>query len=1019
MDTTIIIDEPQISVAPANADSVNWARRIRANDVDAFWMNTIGKKQLEDNETIRITTPFPHIDEKGVKQSKQLTLNVPVRNSEDLKKVMEDHYKSIREMEWKKEIGFSISSAVFSYNTIDKETGLPLAKIPAPGLKTFKYIKHMVIDLDSHADKSSKGRFNFNVYDDNSRRIIALQVLNSINDTLVAAKCPIILQPTHIYCTGGGLQFILQFDKEMYKEEALKIFSYIGETLTKDTKRLEVFGTDALGNYQVCYLEFDESCKDITHTQRLGGTVNPKEIYYGHFAEELLDVFNEDRFDAANAHLRSIINNHIAMSDKEKTEHKMNITRVSNEYKEYYNKSAEIINAQDLLNIAVMVAKSDEVFKSGDTDLFKHPMDLEIIKQISLNDQIAYMGRGLSGMADKGSYVEFKCPFDDDNNSSFAIYKNEGKVAAIAVDQHDKKTYNIIQYMMADKGQLEGDIHRGMSRGDAIQRLAVEFSLTLNRTERKQFNNDQTNTAVAEYITKIDTENFVYYRLANKNRACIIREFENGEAFTFDGTHMMSDHILMNQLGMHRADNELRMAFHDQFVEKVLENAFEEFSPGKPFTYERKFIKYINLWIPGKDYKKVHELAESLVDMDLVSALSHIKERLPAMWHYINQITQKGSLEYFTNWLAAIAKFEVMSSIPVVTSVQGTGKNLFIDEVFSFYLNREYVNVVNGDKIANNFNSFLGTSSLVVLDEGDFSNTKELNNLKLLSGNKFIQVEKKGVDSSQVQRHFNMIMFTNGETPLHHPSNDRRVSYFRLDVTLEDSVKHAGYEFIDDFIDAIKSEVTEFWAVLVKTKTRKEWVNMNIKDNQFNKQILLMHPFGKLVIKLVENDWEYIRLQMNENVQDPMVITSNLEMLATIKKTFDEQGYIDLTLVNRYIHSLNFKSYVGVQQFIDNNALHRSGISKVTTTTSVKIVIDKYKVANLIHMNNNLGNLYDAYSPERINETLQKEVITIEDVLDARAVTEQIDRLEMALVANPNTDPLGVARPVDPSTIIQ
>ena len=77
-------------------------------------------------------------------------------------------------------------------------------------------------------------------------------------------------------------------------------------------------------------------------------------------------------------------------------------------------------------------------------------------------------------------------------------------------------------------------------------------------------------------------------------------------------------------------------------------------------------------------------------------------------------------------------------------------------EWLNYYLNQEYVNVVTSEKIQSNFNAFMETSSMIVLDEGDFSKSKEVDQLKFLTGNDRITVEKKGVDSTQMKKYFNI-----------------------------------------------------------------------------------------------------------------------------------------------------------------------------------------------------------------------------------------------------------------------
>jgi len=482
----------------------------------------------------------------------------------------------------------------------------------------------------------------------------------------------------------------------------------------------------------------------------------------------------------------------------------------------------------------------------------------------------------------------------------------------------------------------------------------------------------------------------------------------------FDGTRMLAEHILLNQLGVIHADAELRNMFHDLFIEKVLINAFEEFTPGMSYTYERDNIKFINLWIPGKQYLEIHEMAKMIDVMDIRGALTLIEERLPVMYFYLCQMTQRGSLEYFINWLINMANFNTMSILPVINTVQGTGKGVFIEHVLEHYLNHEYVNVVTSGKISGNFNAFMEKSSLIVLDEGNFSKSHEVDNLKLLTGNKYIQMEKKGVDSVKIKRHFNLLMMTNGDSPIVHPSNDRRITYFRCDVTLLDSVKQYGFETIDDFIVSLKEEVSEFWAILVKTAPKTEWSNANLKDNQFNKQILMMHPFGNLLIMMLNNEWDEIKLQMNENIDDNMVITANLEMIDHIRTEFDQSGTINLTLINKYIKSLVFKSFISIQQFIKMNALEKNGIQIKNNGTAVLIYINKAKLKNLIHMSNNLGKLFECYNDENINKTLS--LVNSHNIEDEHTAEVLQD---VGLVPMTNTDPLGLNLNIAPSTIIQ
>lgn len=1025
-----------------NSGSVDWTRRVRRSEIEKFWMNTVGVERLEDDETVRITAILPY-EKNGKLVTTQRTLTEQVRDVEELMKLMEKKYNGIKNSDWKKLVGWSMSSARFKYIPEDKD-GKPVA----PTKDQIISLTSMVIDIDSHTgDSKGAGRFHFNSYSKNSRRLLAASALCTLNNALESNGLNFKFKPFKAYATGGGLQYVIKFERPIYKDEADKIFTYIkrnlnlqelmtkkqeklalkdpkgAKKLSEPTGKFAVTGADELDNIVQCFLEFDASSGDIAHTQRIGGTINPKEAYIGSFSEEIEDLYNEDLLDDAKFELQSILDSSSIMDEHVAAiKTKMNkyvtkfknekiVKKINGEVKE--EEVSELLPVDKILLDATIFNKTAATYSTATENLMDYPNDYEILKKIPSIEQAAFMGSFCGEPQDINSrYIAYLSPFVEENNASFAIYKNEGDKFAFARSFHDDETYNAITFLMKLKE---------IPRNRAIKEIVIHFRLELGAADRKNIHKEENEGTVSTLISKINTEDYVYYRLANKNRMCIIREFAHGEAYTFDGTRMMSDHVLLNQLGVKGADLELRAMFHDMFVEKVLINAFEEFRPGKPYTYERNFIKYINLWIPGKEYLKIHENAKSVDQMDLASAIEVIKERLPNSWYYLNQITQKGSLAYFINWLVCVGRFEIMSTIPVLTSTQGTGKGVFVTQILEYYLNHEYVNTVTADKLSGNFNAFMEKSSLLILDEGDFSRSRDVDFLKLLTGNKYIQLEKKGVDSSKAERHFNMIMTTNGDSPMMHPSNDRRMTYFRLDVTLLDSIKHLGFEYIDDFIDALKDEVQELWTILVKTTPKREWINQNLKDNQFNKQILMMHPFGRLVIKIIEGDWADIQLQLNENTDDSMVITANLEMVKTIKETFERDGTIDLTLINRYIKSLPFKSYTSVQQFININALGKNGITTITTDSAVKIHIDQKKLLNLIKMSNNLGTLFECYNDENYEKTLALVNSHEEEEKEARvyATTNPQIEIEEGLKPMDTSDPLGIMKPPSPSTIIQ
>jgi len=999
-------NDNNISYAPAGEDAFNWKKRIKVDIIHKYWIDSIGVQQLEEDETIRITAPF---DKDGVAVT--TTSKDQIRNSIELIKFIEKTYNSSNRLEFKQGVGFSISSGVFKHRPyIPAQDGQEEVKAQAPSIDALKYVQNMVLDLDAHV-VGNKERFPFNSFTDNSIRVISLLILRKLNQKLNEFDISIKLK--NVYKTGGGLQFILRFNRKLLKEDATIAFGFIKNILNPrniEERRMLVHGMTAL-DVESCELEFDSTSGDIIHTQRLGGTLNPKKQYNNAFALEVPDINDSDLNNQALTEYAQLIAETKSLNLKDKNEIINEIKSLPIDHKYYMERANDELDADFVINKAVLNKHKVETFAQGNQDLFNSPFDAEILKKIPNASQYEYFTKDLIRSNADSNSSSFVCPFHDDSGDSFTVWKNDGDRynVVLAKDFHDNKVYNLIQFMMAEKN-YRGVHFPARTRSDVIQELAATFNIQLTSAERKAFNNERVEGAVDELINMVNTEEFIYYRLATKSRSCIVREFNNGKTYIFDGPEIMAEHILLNQLKVHDADMELRAQFSKKFREKILVSAFEEFRPGYDRTYIVDDMLHVNLWIPSEHYRKSHEISEMFEEMNLVSSLKLIEEKLPLVWFYLNQITQRGNLAFFVNWLAANAQFKTMSTIPILTSEQGTGKGVFVTQFIKRYFNSKYVNTISSDQANNNFNAFMQTSSMLILDEGEFTSTKDVNNLKFLSGNDEIMVEKKGVDTVSVKKYFNMIMMTNGEVPLRHSALDRRMTYFRLDIPLDQSLKHLGYDTVDEFTTDLQDEIDEFWAIMIKTQLYKPWVNMNLKDNQFNKQILMMHPFGKLVMQIIENRWTDIKLQINEASQDNMVMNSNMEMINSIKTEFEKTSQIDLTLINKFIASMPYKNYTSVQQFIKVNKLHLNGIYVEAQDSTVKIRIEKSKVLELTKMPNNMGNLFEAYNEDNIDNTLG--MLNDNDV-------HEVQEEFTGLTPHKTDDLLGLynGAPIDPSQV--
>jgi len=830
------------------------------------------------------------------------------------------------------------------------------------------------------------------------------------------------------------------------------ILSYLKNNQIKLFGRLDASLDDKLIPY---FLEFDASSADIAHTQRVSGLVNDKEVYNGAFAYELavdgkpfadlsadfietfIDSFIKDisgsiKYLYQNDMFFNIDYKHITDFNVKKTqaaifkELKISINSIKKIYRELYeelfsniNNNIEekrIIKVSEIIDNFNMVSALKESERNENVGLLEpnKAVEFNILKLMTYDQQLDYIKYFLDPNTPEqlretsSNYIKYRCPIHQEDTPSFAVYLNKPKLGdtknsvIICKDFHEGgQIYNCITLARAIKQKINDEHYNSIgeesikvTRSDIIKEIVARYRIELPKEKSKAIFESENDDIVDNLISQVDNESQIFYRKNNKSRDCIIRDKESGTFVTFDGTQMLTDHVLTHQLGMNTADKPLRSKFHNAFCDKILEGLFEEFKPGADyiFTDDRNMIKYVNTWVPNQNFLAVKENSKKYNEMTISEALILIKEKLPVSFFYLCQLTQKGSIGYFINWLANTANFKVMSSIPVLTSVQGTGKGVFIDEWMKYYLSNDYVKVVQSDRALGQFNSFMETSQLIVLDEGDFSTTKEVDSLKFMTGNSEIPIEKKGVDTVTKQRFFNFILMTNGDTPLKHPYNDRRTTYQRLEIPLFTASLSIGISKYEQFVEELRKERLEFWSIIKNIKRVDKWTSSNMKNNQFNRQIFQMHPFGKLALQIIDNKWNDISGQIIEGKTNPEDITNLLKLVADSEATlknvpseadkkspgYDENEYqwIDFSLVNKYIESSAFKSYTSISDFINNNGLSKFGIKKFTkiigNKTYIRIRIDVNKARLLVDMNNNLEYIdYEKYCPENIKETIE------------------------------------------------
>lgn len=901
--------------------------------VRKYWSCSL-PPQLEPEETVRVVSQIYRINPETGQREKTtygiVTIKDPIRSVEDLIYF----YNDLQRKNPGYSCGISVSTAVFNY-----------VQGEAPVKEQFKYCNTIAIDIDAHIKKGEKERKPLFLFNDKHIKFSIMTTWNELSKGFKKLGLEYV-EPKMTLLSGGGLQFLLEFSKPIDKNGADRIYNLMKRIIGGHGYYVTM-AEELTGVYDNWYHEYDSSFTDISHVQRCCGTINQK---YGNMAREI-DVFglSQDEYTRLYHDLKVDMSMTTLAPDR-KEQYNTIIEAGFKEFTAFRTKAASSFDIDTNLVTAKMEdARAGSFIKPTELKSVEHDLLANLKRN---NIKVLDLLHGMVRLGPcTGNLTKLFCPFHEESNPSMAFYENE--LFDVFKDFHDGETYSFIA--MWEK------LYE-CTKSEAISQIAEKAGITLGKGERKDFQNLEMAEIIELLLERIDIENFVYYRLANKNRTCVVRHIDKGDVHHFDGPKMLANHILENQLNVTDAEETLVHEFAKRFQEKVLVDAFEEFDPGNDTIFKKQFIKFVNLWVPSDRYKNVHKRAIEIQEQidnpyNLEEAITLIKKKTPWTYKYILQLVQNGDLVWFINWLSAQSKFVTVPTVPVVFGVQGAGKNLFVNTILDHYINNEYIKVVSGDRIMQQFNSILESTSLLVLDEGDFSNGKEIDQLKLLTGNDKILIEKKGVDATNKTKHFNTLFFSNGEVPIRHPAMDRRITYFNNEISLLASCEVWGLS-IDDMMVNVRAELNEFWAIIVSTELDHKMAMQNSKNGQFWKQILMQHPFGALVVKMMDGEWNDIALQLNENVQDPVDVKTNLGLLEEIKNQFESGGKISVTLVNRYMHSLNFKMKQSIQKFIQTNYLHEFGINVSIENDDVKIIVDRKKVRDHLKVVNVLKKAY-------------------------------------------------------------
>lgn len=164
--------------------------------------------------------------------------------------------------------------------------------------------------------------------------------------------------------------------------------------------------------------------------------------------------------------------------------------------------------------------------------------------------------------------------------------------------------------------------------------------------------------------------------------------------------------------------------------------------------------------------------------------------------HHIERMACKGDStlsEYLLNWIAYTFQYpdQPAGAAIVLRGGQGTGKGLLGNFLMSLW-GVHGMHISNPKHLVGNFNAHLANTCFLFADEAFFAGDKSHEGtLKALITEKFLTVERKGIDAIQQPNYLKVFMATNSQWAIPAASDERR--YFVTDMEVrQDEAYYAG-----------------------------------------------------------------------------------------------------------------------------------------------------------------------------------------------------------------------------------
>jgi hypothetical protein len=283
------------------------------------------------------------------------------------------------------------------------------------------------------------------------------------------------------------------------------------------------------------------------------------------------------------------------------------------------------------------------------------------------------------------------------------------------------------------------------------------------------------------------------------------------------------------------------------------------FNPGLPSGLTEQ---YYNLFMETKYMRKDYS---TLSRVELVELVDLLTVRAPIITELLlNIFGENEYVERFLNWITFLLKErkKADSAWLITSEEEGIGKDLMFNRILKPLFGDKQSQLVNGKRIAKNFNNqdmncFLRGYNEVFSSDDRNGNTSRKEWLKDAITSRKQTIELKGKDTFEADNFMNFILFSNNASPILLDKKDRRFNVIRnMNAKKVSALSfYRGQKYLED---DIANELDAFADILFTLNYDIDLVNMVIdSEAKKNIQACSSNPYEDFVKALTTGDAEY------------------------------------------------------------------------------------------------------------------------------------------------------------------